>query len=483
MLNLLPQQQRLVRVSCIALALIWLAGTGGGLFLWSNPSAPLLLIGGACAAAIGLILLQQPLPALYVALFLHVVPYGLWPPAIDAVNTVVVNSSLALALGAWLLHIAVLRRPILWNHVCVLVALYIVWGIVTLLWAPDIIEGRKKLVGYIAGFTLLFLMSNQVRTLRSLDSLMCVLRLTGWTIVICGLCAMLFTDFQFGNRLKVLDVNENESGTVLILMTAGAIWPVLRSSGPRRGLHMVLSIVFILCSLMLVALSGSRGSALSLLIVLLAFWLWKPVRPWGIVGLVLIAGLLASAPFLLDTLSNRFAQQEGGELGGRDVLWEASLLMLGDVPWTGAGIGNGPFELHKYIASLTSYYNHRLNLPSHNPLLEAGVDTGLFGMLVYASICVCALWQFFGSRARSSMRDKALPGYFPLLLSITVGYLASWIKGGGMENHPTFFLLLALLLIPSQLSHEPDFDGPGETVARSPSWAAPISSQATLPGT
>jgi hypothetical protein len=51
------------------------------------------------------------------------------------------------------------------------------------------------------------------------------------------------------------------------------------------------------------------------------------------------------------------------------------------------------------------------------------------------------------------------------MLGIAAGYLASWIKSGGIENHPTFFVLLALLLIPSQLSQEPDFNGPA---ARSP---------------
>jgi putative inorganic carbon (hco3(-)) transporter len=465
------ERQQMTRLSSIVLALILSAAAAAGLLLWSNPFAPLLLVGGACATAISLLLLQQPLQALYVALFIRLSAIA-FPPPFGIVYTVVVNMAVALALGAWLIRTAGERRPILWNPVTGLIALYIIWSSVTLLWASDLDAGATKLVQYISGLVLVLLITNQVRSPKSLDGIMHVLGLTGWIMIICGLYAALFTDFRFGERLRVLypcseasgwlcaPNNENNFGSVLILMIAGAIWPVLRSSGPKRRLHMTLSVVMVLCSIVLVLLTGSRASALALLIVLMAFCFWQPMRPWGIVGLVLFAGLLATAPFLLDTLSNRFAEQEEGELGGRSILWRASLLLLRDVPWTGVGIGNGPLELHAYISALTSYYDYRFDLPSHNPFLEAGIETGLFGMFLYASICVCAMWQFLDRRSRSRMRDRALAGYFPLMLGVATGYLATWIKTGGVENHPTFFVLMALLLIPSHFPQEPDFKSP-----------------------
>src|SRR5262249_62345636 len=108
-------------------------------------------------ASIGLLLLPQPLAALYIALFLRVLPSGLWPLALDTVNTVVVNAAVALALGAWLLDVGAQRRPITWSPVCLLIALYILWATMTLLWAPDLIEAKKSLVTYISGFILLLL--------------------------------------------------------------------------------------------------------------------------------------------------------------------------------------------------------------------------------------------------------------------------------------------------------------------------------------
>jgi len=154
----------------------------------------------------------------------------------------------------------------------------------------------------------------------------------------------------------------------------------------------------------------------------------------------------------LNTLSERLAADD--ELGGRELIWQASLSMMRDTPWLGAGFGNGPVELHKYISSLTSEFDHRQNLPSHNPFLEAGVETGCFGMLLYASIIASAVYMFFDQWIRFHKRNGAFSGYFPLVFAVTAGYLASWIKSGGMENHPSFFLLVALLIIPSEFERK-----------------------------
>ena len=118
------------------------------------------------------------------------------------------------------------------------------------------------------------------------------------------------------------------------------------------------------------------------------------------------------------------------------------------------GLGNGPLQLSEYVATLTSNFNNRLVVASHNPLLEVALDTGLLGALVYLTICVVTFWQFVRLHGRLNMRGTALAGYFPMVLCITAGYLMSWLKGGGLENNPTFFLLLALLVIPSQLSRD-----------------------------
>jgi putative inorganic carbon (hco3(-)) transporter len=438
-----------VRTGAILIALALAALAGCAPLLWNDARAPLLVLGTAFATLGAIFLLQRPLASLYVALFLGLLPLGL---RIEPVYTIGSNLAVVLALCAWLLRAGFQRRLVHWNAVCVLLLAYMAWASFSLIWAPDLLEARAKLAAYGIGVALLFLSINQIRSLAAVDGLMRVLGLIGWIMVLGGLHALFFSSYHFGERLEVLAMNQNQYPMFLILMIPGSIWPVIRAEGGKRAAKLVLSILFILCTLLLVALSGSRGGTISLLLMLLAFWFWKPVRPWGVVGVALMAISLTSAPFLLDTLSNRFNEQEGGAFGGRDVLWRASLLLIQDHPFTGVGVGNGPFELHGYIVTLTNYYNYRHDLPSHNPLLEVGVETGLLGMLIYIGALCCALWLFLRHHGDRRENDAALAAYFPIVLGVAAGYLSSWFKSGGMENHFTFFLLLMLLAIPSQLA-------------------------------
>ncbi len=423
-----------------------------GLVLWADPAAPVLLIAGGFGAAVALALLQYPGVIWSLALLLSLVPFGLRPPSLDLAYTAAVNGSIALAFASWLLQAGTRRGGVVFGPTAIALVLFLAWAFVTSAWAPDAVEARKKLIAFTTDLILFVVVSDRMRDVRSVDELMAVLRIIGWIMVGCGLYVLLDSGFQFGSRLKVFGTNENEFGLTLVAMIPGAVWPVLRRRPGRRGLMMAMSIAFIVCALMLIALTGSRGSSISLILVLLAFSLSRPMRPWGLAGLAMLSVCLMSAPFVLDSVLNRFADQEGGEFGGRDVLWRAALMLISDMPWTGAGVGNGPAALHSYIASLTNDFNHHANLPSHNPLLDVGSETGVLGIVLYFSACLVAFCQFFGAKARSVMRRPEMAGYFPLVLGVGAGYATSWLKGGGGEDQPTLFLVLVLLVIPSRLA-------------------------------
>ncbi len=418
-------------------------------------SVPLILLlvgGGASASAIAVFLLPRPLLVLNIATVLYLYPFGLRPINVGPVFDYATDGMIALALCAWLLHAPFQRQPIRWNVAWLLLAFFIFWASVTLLWATDVVEGRKALVAFLLGSILLFLVVQQVRTIREIDGVMRCLMIVGWTVVIAGLLTLRFGGYQSGDRLKIGDLNENALGVLLTLMLAGVIWPVLRSSGRTRLVYMAISAAYILSTVILVLLSGSRGSTISLVVMLLAFWFWRPLRPWAKIGSALVAGALIVAPFLLIAIQNRSSEDTGNELGSRDILWTAAWRLIQDHPFTGVGLGNGPIELRPYIAALTSDYAKHFGLPAHNPFLEVGCDTGFIGMLLYAGVVISALWQFFCNRRRLDVGGAALSAYFPLVLVCGVGYISSFIKSGGMENHPTFFALMALLLIPSQIA-------------------------------
>lgn len=429
-----------------ALAIVPLAG-----LVWNlskQGTAP-LIVAGAAAAAIALVLVHRPFAALSIALILRILPDQM---RIEPMYALAIYASVLLALAAWLLDTLVRHRTVQWDRVFTITIAYICWSAVSLLWANDPVMGARWVGTYAIGLLLLVMIVNQVEKLEQLDVFMKILATIGWINLIGGATTAIATGESVSNSLRMLGANENQFGMYLILMMPAVIWPALRSQGTRRTVHLALSVIYIVGMLAMVALSGSRGGAVSTLLAIAALWFWKPVRPWGIAGLVIILAMLSAAPFMLDTLAHRLFEEDTQPLGGRLLLWQASLALLGDHLWTGVGAGNGPQALHAYIASLTSYYNHRTDLPGHNPLLEVGIQTGVLGLLIYVAIPAFALFRFLKARHRPMMREGAMAAYVPLVLASVIGYGFSWLKSGGMENDPSFFVLLALLLLPAHMS-------------------------------
>ena len=418
-----------------------------GLLVLKDPFGPVLVIGLAVVVTIGLLLLPNPLTATLLAAFLLLLPPG--DLRVEGIYMLAANGAVVAALGVWLVWTLNGTETIKWNPTCLLVALYIAWGLVTLLWAPDLVESRRKLIAWTFSLILLLLICNQVRSLPAVDRFMRMLALMGWLMIFCGAYTILFTDFEYGIRLKSFDMNENTLGVMLIMALPGVIWPVMRSVGRRRRSMLALAITYILCAVSLIGLSGSRGGAISVGLLLLTLLFSKSARKWAIGGVALILGLFLTAPFLFDVLIQRVIEGEGGEFGGRPMLWEASFLFMRDHPLTGAGIGNGPFRLNPYIASLTNGANHRSDLPSHQPFLEVAVDTGLVGLVIYFGAIGSAIRAFARSRSGWVLSPSCPDGYYLVVLGATAAYGATWIKAGGLENHASLITMLALLLIPS----------------------------------
>lgn len=460
----------------LAAGMLLLAVVVVALLQLREPLAPLLLIGMAVAGTLGLLMLQRPLATTLIAWFLILLPPGDLRIN-ESAYALAANGAVAAALGVGMARAVSRPGPIRWNATCLLVLLYILWGAVTMLWAPDLIEARRKLVSWTIGFILLLTIINQLRSLDALDRFMKMLSLMGWLLVACAIYTIFFGEYDFGERLKVFEINENVFGLMLITTLPGVLWPVLRSSGPQRSVVMVLSIAFLLCVLLGTALSGSRGSSLAVLLLLLAFLFGKSTRTWGIVGLALLLCIAVAAPFLFETISHRFADEQGGEFGGRELLWKASLQLFRDYPATGVGIGNGPFALHPYLAALTTATNHRLDLPSHQPFLEVAIETGLFGFLIYVAILASAFMSFVRFRAAWAGSRELPNAYYAIVSGICVAYAMAWIKSGGLENHASLFVVLVLLLAPSLIAttaaQEPVAEGRSGEV---PSWNRPPTS-------
>jgi O-antigen ligase len=141
-------------------------------------------------------------------------------------------------------------------------------------------------------------------------------------------------------------------------------------------------------------------------------------------------------------------------LGGREALWQAAWLLIRDHLWRGVGIGNAPYAVMSHLRLFRSVGGEE-SAAIHNPVLAIWAETGIAGLVLYLGVLGSAIWSFIRQyrRHRQAGAHSLLP-YYALVSCVFLGYMSSWIKGGGMESDFTYFLMLALLLIPSCLRVE-----------------------------
>jgi O-antigen ligase len=443
------------------LAIVVSLAAGVSVLIFQSPPAPLIVAGAVLAAVLAGVFLYNPVWALYAAILVVLLPgqiLRLFPiPLVTDYPTVL---SLLFAWVSWLLGAAIHRRRIVWTGTNLAMLAFLAWSVITLLWASDPILARRHLMAYMVGFALLLLLVNNIDSPQALNGLMATLALNGWVLVLTGVGTILTEGYTPGTRLAVLGMNENLMGVQTLVTMMGVLWQAMQPSPRHQRLKVLASWVFLLAAIALVAASGSRGSAISLLVTLLAFCFWRPTRAWGVLGLlVLVLGVIL-APLLFKTTLERFVLLRGDTLlGGREALWQATWNLVLDHPWLGVGIGNARHALTPYVLLLRSI-GGKASAATHNPVLQVWAETGLPGILLYLGVLGSAVWLFARQYLlRRRFGAQLLVPYFALVSSTFLGYMTSWGKGGGMESNSTYFLMLALLSIPTCL----DLRGRGET--------------------
>ena len=416
--------------------------------------APLMIGGAVAGTAMVVVWLRNPLWALLPAIIMIFLPQGMIAPEIQSLGNRVLTVA---TLGCWGAQLVFRRKLFRWTMPTMLFTIFITWALLSLTWAISIDEGISILQIYVLRLILfLILIPNLVNNQEALKKFLTTITISGWILIFASYYVVLTEGWAPGSRLQVYDTNANALGVQAIISAAGVLWWAMLQ-GRYRSLRMAIGVLYIILTIGVVAMSGSRGSAISLAIMLMLFWIQKPTRLWGNLALILMLLALPVLPVVFDTVIQRF-QVVGDDtaLGGREVIWESGILAIGEEPVLGAGIGNASLAARPYLQMLKGLTVSK-GFSLHNPLLTIWVETGLPGLLIYISVLASAAWLFIRAYWMGKVKDPNMRNYFALVLAAFVGYMASWIKGGGMEREFTYFFMLSLLILPSVLkpSQEP----------------------------
>lgn len=438
----------LFALGCLAAVLAGLIG-----LLFPTEYSPAYIGGAIIGLVVLAAFLHKPVWALYMVLFVVLLPTGLFPTNLQSnINRVMT----VVALSIWLFSFLFVHRKFAWSPTMIFMLGFLVWSSISLLWVKDLNTATTVLQTYILRFIVyLVLVYNLVRNKESLNGLMKTLAISGLVLSIVSLAYIATGGYTPSQRLQVLGVNENALGILALVTLLGVLWMAMYPPKRMAPLANLVAFSAMLVSIVLIVLSGSRGSAISLVVTLFAFLFFKSTRRWGVMGLIILGVGAIVAPFLFSTTIERFAASSSGSdtlLGGREVIWQAAWLLVKDHPLVGVGIGNAGVYLASYLQLFTSVLNMNSQLSTHNPPLMIWVETGLVGLVLYLGVLVSAVWTavrtyFRNRRAGANM----LTAYFALIAAGFIGYFLSWIKGGGSESDFSYFMMLALLLVPSAM--------------------------------
>lgn len=239
--------------------------------------------------------------------------------------------------------------------------------------------------------------------------------------------------------------NPNVLAAFLVMVVGlSAGWALDAPSGKMRSLLVLLSVLAVICIL----LTYSRGAWLALGIMALIMaaawkhWSWRALAVSAV--LVVLLGIVVHEAFMARLLSIRgMFNPADSSVALRWALWESTLAMIGEHPWSGLGWGSYRFVYPEYdffVQNEAVIIYH-----GHNTLLSVAAEIGIPGML-----CFAVAWGTGIVRALIALKnaDRKQKGFFLGLALALLGMAAFSLTDHVLFNiqvASVFWILLALV--------------------------------------
>jgi len=333
-------------------------------------------------------------------------------------------------LGITAISIAQRKQPVYinLNHPLTWFFLFVMWGGISIIWS---INPHRTLVEFLqlVSYGLVFFLATQLNK-DNLYRVGRIVLIAGVGISILGLSVYLFIG---PSRIQGTFTNSNPFGIYLVMLFCYAWGYYLR----HPGKWVAGSAIILLVTL---ALSGSRGSMIALLIALPLLFTGFRDRALLInigktflcliLALLLTKGVIMAAPYTqgniaAERLLTQFitrADSFPSSVEGRLAFWEVGGRLVLSEPVHGYGLGT------QYLAYYLEYGGDRWYARfTHNHYIQTAVELGLIGLgLLVGFIITCGLvfWRKFKRQKYPDFLPGALAGIVAFLLHIGIDF--SW---------------------------------------------------------
>lgn len=390
-------------------------------------------------------------PQLVLAAMAFAVPLDVMPLFGEASITSAVGLVLALA-AAWQVFVTgVVRAP---PPAILLLTALGAWAAASLLWAHDLAPSLARLRTVLQLLAFVWLGWQVARSRRDVRLMLggwlagCTVAAAGaWRSFLAGLTVVEMAQEQVADfddpRYAAVGFDPNDMGVTLALGVPVAVYLALTGSRRWRALWLA----YVPVGLSGIALSGSRGAAITVAAAILCVLYFTGRRSLAAAsgtGALVAAGAWVVWWLKPETWERvlTFRQQiAGGTLGDRLPIWRAGWRVLADHPVAGVGLGGFPEAVARHLTYASVAHNTVLSV-----LVELGVVGGALFLAALASVLLGA-W-------RGAARDREL----------VVAVMLTWAVGTSSltwEYRKTTWFLLLVAAVIGALGREEGDPAPG----------------------
>jgi O-antigen ligase len=368
----------------------------------------------------------------------------------------------ALALGASLADILVRFHIKRINPVLVVLAAFIYWCFLSLLWTPDQSATMTRIITYVSLLLMIWMIWEYVDTPRKTAWL-----LRSYILGCCVTLSLLFYSYLAGLNTLSSDATRytggglDQNGFALLIDIGIVVAAYLSTVASSRNRYLYL--IFILPASLSVLLTGSRAGAIGLAAALSAAFViswsanWKSVLAFAVGAFVLVWLVPKVVPAALITRITEGTSSHTYVL--REEQWRLGLQLWSQVPFQGVG-ANGFVAAARAAGGAPRV--------AHNAFIQILADNGLIG-----SILMLAAWVLL---ARHAMHLPRRQRFFCLGVGIVWAIMAITLS---LEYYKITWLVYAWTMMQSATS---PWGAPvAEAAQDGPTGAPPVRGTAAVP--
>lgn len=297
-----------------------------------------------------------------------------------------------------------------------MIGYYLLWTLITSFFGHNVLVSLYPFCKMCVFFGLMYVIYNWLDSPKKYKLLI----IAGCYAAFCLSVLIFLQHFFFDvERVAATFSNVNTGGFIMTMLALLCYYAHLLY---KRSFYILL---MFLCSVS-VLFTGSRAALLALLVFMVIMFCRRRIpRLLFVLGGFLLCALLFIILFRTDIIWQVFRVDNG--TAGRNYLWEISGQIIHDHFWTGIGGGNLREIGTEHLRSLTSISEYRREQlleigiqSSHNMYLEAFVDSGVFGFILYLSILLYILIKYLKG-IRNNPPEYRKIAYF--MFGMTIGII------------------------------------------------------------